>query len=71
MKELLERYGYTYEGKCNCEGFGTDKYKNGDFHLRIRTNKNLFKIKFEGRSLQQWIPIKLLPQTLSNIHVQV
>lgn len=66
MKELLERYGYSYVGNCNCDGFTTQKYKRGDFQLRVRTGKNLIKIKKGGHSITQWVPIDLLPIILEN-----
>lgn len=68
MKELILRYGYTYTGNCNCEGFSTEKYINGDYLLRLRVKKEMFRIKHKGRSLTQWIPQGKLQETLSNIH---
>jgi hypothetical protein len=68
MKELLTRYGYTYEGSCHCDGFPTEKYKSGDYQVRIRNNKNLFKIKKGGRSITQWVPASQIETALNNIH---
>lgn len=71
MKDLLSRYGYTFSGNCNCDGFATEKYINDEIQLRIRTKKDVFKMRRYGRSITQWIPINLLQQTLSNIHATV
>lgn len=68
MKELLLRYNYAYTGNCNCEGFPTEKYSNGDYQLRIRVKKELFKMKHLGRSVTQWIPTNQLEQTLNYHH---
>lgn len=71
MKDLLQRYGYTYDGNCHCDGFQTDKYKNGDYQLRIRTRKDQYKIKKCGRSITLWVDIKTMEETLKNIHSNV
>lgn len=71
MKELLLQYNYTYDGHCHCDGFPTEKYKLGDYQLRIRTKKELFRIKYMGRTITQWIPIGKLEETLNNYHAAV
>lgn len=71
MKELLERYNYHHFGHCNCDGFPTDKYRAGDFELRLREKKNLFKIKRLGHSITGWESVSNLQQTLQNIHQNV
>lgn len=67
MKELLQRYGFTYEGNCQCDGFQTEKYKNGEYQLRVRVRKDQFKIKKGVISITIWNPLKDLQQTLQNI----
>lgn len=69
MKELLIKYGYEYTGSCHCEGFPTDKYKNGDYQVRLRPKKELFKMKYLGRSITQWISTNMLEQTLNHYHI--
>ena len=68
MKELILRYGYSDAGKCNCDGFPTDKFIKGDYQLRVRTSKSMFKIRHQGRSVTQWIPVSKLQEALNNIH---
>ena len=68
MKELLERYNYHHFGHCNCDGYPTEKYRAGDFEIRVRESKNLFKIKRMGQSITKWESLQLLQQTLQNIH---
>lgn len=68
MIELLKRYGYSYEGQCHCDGFQTEKYRNGDFQIRIRQRRNQFRIKKDGRTITQWVPADQLQTALNNIH---
>ncbi len=68
MKELLERYEYKYSGACHCDGYQTDKYDKESYQLRIRVKKNTFKIRKNGLSVTQWIPIHMLEQTLKSHH---
>lgn len=67
MKELLQRYGFTPDGSCQCDGFQTEKYRNGEYQLRVRVRKDQFKIKKGGISLTIWNPTKDLQQILQNI----
>lgn len=73
MKELLQRYGYSPDGNCNCDGHQTDKYRKGDYQIRIRIRQNKFKIKKEGFSLTIWESTNKLQETLQNLssHVAV
>lgn len=71
MKELLERYGYTFDGNCHCDGFATEKYKNDYYQIRIRTGKQTFKIRRGGASLTMWIPIEALEHTLKTYHPEL
>lgn len=70
MKDLLERYNYHHFGHCNCDGFPTEKYRAGDFELRLRINKNLFRIKRLGHSITMWEPTSSLENVLKNIHIR-
>jgi hypothetical protein len=68
MIDLLLQYGYTSSGKCHCDGFPTDKYSKGDYQLRIRKTKGTFKIRYQGRSLTQWIPVTKMEEALKTTH---
>jgi hypothetical protein len=68
MNDLLTKYNYSPSGKCNCDGFSTDKYKNGDYQLRVRTRHQTFRVKEGGRSLTGWVPIAQMENVLKNIH---
>jgi hypothetical protein len=68
MTDLLLQYDYKPDGKCHCDGFPTDKYSKGDYQLRIRKTKGTFKIRYQGRSLTQWIPVSKMEEALKNTH---
>jgi len=68
MKETLLKYGFHFIGACHCEGFATDKYGKGDYEVRTRDKKGLFKFKHLGRSKTLWIPSEQLEQVLKNIN---
>lgn len=67
MKELLTQYGFTFDGTCQCDGHHTEKYKKGNFQVRIRTRSNQFKIKHGGHSMTQWVPANKLSESLQNV----
>lgn len=69
MKELLQRYGYEFTGKCNCDGHATEKYRRDEYLLRLRIKQNTFKIKHAGKSLTNWASGFSLETTLKNIHL--
>lgn len=68
MKDLLQRYGYKYDGTCNCDGHHTEKYSKDDYQLRIRTKRNQFKLKRGNHTLTAWAMIATLENTLNNVH---
>lgn len=68
MKEILQQYEYVSSGKCHCDGYPTDKFTKGDYQLRIRTIKGTFKIRYQGRSVTQWIPVSKMEEALKNTH---
>lgn len=73
MLNLLEQHGYTYTGKCHCDGVETEKYSSGPYEIRVRVRAQIFKVKQNGRSITQWIPISKLEDSLklySNVAVQ-
>lgn len=70
MKELLEKNGYIYAGNCHCDGFLTEKYHYKSYQCKIRVKKNMFKIKENGHSITQWVPIHKLEETLKGIETK-
>lgn len=68
MTEILTRYDYKSSGSCHCDGYQTDKYDMGNYQLRIRVKKETFKIKKNGNSVTQWLPITMLEETLKTHH---
>ena len=71
IKELMILYGYRFTGTCHCDGYTTEKYRNGDYELRWRKAKYQFRIKRNNRELMQWQPLTKLEQELKNIHAEV
>jgi hypothetical protein len=71
MIDILTNYGYTYIGQCHCDGSLTEKYGNGDYEVRVKVRKRLFKIKHAGRSKTMWIPETKLEESLKQIHLSI
>lgn len=68
--DLIQSYGYTFEGTCNCDGFKTYKYKNGAYQFRWRVNTNKFKMKHHGVTKTTWKDISQAEELLKTIHVE-
>ena len=71
MSELLKKYGFIYAGNCHCDGYLTEKYHYKSYQCKIRIKKNTFKIKENGHSITQWVPIHKLEETLKHITADV
>lgn len=67
MNETLKKYHFTYEGNCHCDGYLTEKYHYKSYQCKIRIKKETFKIKENGHSITQWVPLNKLEETLKNI----
>lgn len=67
MNTAIAQHGYTYCGKCSCDGHLTEKYKNGNYQLRYRVRQQRFRIKENGSWLFQWTPITELETKLNGI----
>ncbi len=63
----LKPYGFEYTGSCNCGGVHTEKYKSGEYELRLR--KQSFKVKKGGISITGYRPIIKLIETISELNV--
>lgn len=70
VTDLLNRFGYIYEGSCNCDGFKTLKYRKGNYQFRLRANKGSFKIKHYGVTKTTWKPVEKAEELLNTIHAQ-
>jgi hypothetical protein len=71
MTDILDRYGYVYEGACNCDGFKTLKYKNNSHQVRHRVRSGTFKIRQYGITKTNWKPITELENELKKYHTEV
>lgn len=71
MIELLEKYGYVYEGSCNCDGFKTLKYKNNSHQFRWRVKSGTFKIRQYGITKTNWKNIDSAEESLKRFHNEV
>lgn len=54
MRQLLESLGYKFTGTCNCDGYLTHKYKNGDYKIKWRIQRAQFKILKHGITVTNW-----------------
>lgn len=61
------QYGFEYTGSCNCGGVHTEKYRNGDYELRV--SKHTFKIRNKGITVSAWLPLIKLIETISELNV--
>lgn len=68
IKELMTLYGYKFSGICQCDGFKTMKYKNGEYQLSWRVYKYQFKMKQAGNTIKAWTPVKDAEKYLSQLH---
>jgi hypothetical protein len=69
MRIDLAQYGFTYTGSCNCGGSHTEKYRSGQYDLRVR--KFSFKVKKNGITIASWKPISKLIETIHDLNVLV
>jgi len=67
MTEILSKYGFKYSGSCNCNGVFTQKYKKGDYLVRVRKNRYKFMIQKGGKSTTIWLPTAELENKLNEI----
>jgi hypothetical protein len=63
----LSQYGFEYTGSCHCDGVHTEKYRAGEYEVRLR--KHSFRIRKKGHTITQWIPMARLIDTISDLHV--
>lgn len=70
MKEILNQLGYKFTGTCNCDGYYTEKYKNGDYKVKWRVKKGTFKVLKFGMNVTGWQSCETLKHTLT-IHTNV
>lgn len=71
MNGLLIQHGFTFDGTCQCDGKLTEKYRKGEYQVRIRVRTNQFKLKHSGRSMTQWVPLAKLQESLENVIANV
>lgn len=64
----LSEFGFVYAGSCNCDGSHTEKWKKGEYQLRIKQTR--FKIKQNGVTIKSWTPIDQLQTELQNVALQ-
>lgn len=71
MNDLLIKYGYNQSGVCNCDGHHTHKFKSGNYEIRWRKNRYLFRVR-EGKDyITEWLPIAQAENKLSEIHATI
>jgi hypothetical protein len=68
LVQILIKFGYEYEGQCQCDGFKTFKYRNKEYQFRWRIKKGTFKMKQHGITKTDWIKISSAETVLKNIH---
>lgn len=66
--QLLDTFGYQWDGQCNCDGFKTFKYRNKDYLFKWRLTKGTFMIKQYGITKTFWAKISEAETVLKNIH---
>lgn len=69
--EILSKFGYEYEGSCNCDGYKTMKYKNSSYQFRWRVKAGTFKIRQYGITKTNWSTIDKAEDSLNKFHVAV
>ncbi len=67
IKELADKYKLQDIGTCNCGGYPTRKFSNGEYTLSWRIHKYVFKMKRRNETLKQWTAIKYLSEYLENL----
>lgn len=70
MTELLKQYGFDFKGSCSCDGVYSEKYRKGDYEVRWRKRKGIFKIRRFGVSLTGWIIESEIENYLKKYDVQ-
>lgn len=62
----MSTYGFHYVGSCHCDGYYTEKYKNGDYLLKLRSGR--FKITKDGITVHKWDQLINIVSTIAEIH---
>lgn len=63
-ESILLSNGFTFHGKCNCDGYQTLKYANGQWMVKWRISKYTFKLKQGNTTITSWLPISELKHVL-------
>lgn len=68
IEEALIKHGYRYAGNCNCDGFNTAKYNAGDYQLKWRKNRYVFRMYLKRSPVIEWTSVSEVENYLNKLH---
>lgn len=68
VKELMDKYQFTYQGKCQCGGVYAEKYFKGKLTLKYRKFRFEFEVLDGNRVVKRLTPVVQLQAYLKETY---